>query len=171
MRMESEWSVLHTEREREGGKKEQDLVHEKKIWWKEDKGPKTNKNGKKVREVGEEGAFVTGRGGWLRGWVFIRERAREGRNGVSCSRLLHSYSFFLHISDKQWAFRIVLCEKMKKKKSIMKWSQGYRALTEWQIKDYRVQTCPNTTLFHKEKKNPTTTRFYSYYGLCHLIAS
>lgn len=35
---------------------------------------------------------------------------------VSCSRLLHSYSFFLHISDKQWAFRIVLCEKMKETK-------------------------------------------------------
>lgn len=68
------------------------------------------KNGKKVGEVGERNHFYGG-GGVDR---FIQERARERRNAVSCSSLLHSYSFFLHISDKQWAFRIVLCEKMKK---------------------------------------------------------
>lgn len=41
----------------------------------------------------------------------------EGRSGFSVLVLVHSYCFFLHISDKHWAFRIVLCEKMKKNKS------------------------------------------------------
>lgn len=41
----------------------------------------------------------------------------KGRCGFSVLGLVHSYCFFLHISDKHWAFRIVLCEKMKKNKS------------------------------------------------------
>ena len=68
--------------------------------------------GGKGGEIGEEGTTVTGTGGRVLVWKSIR----EGRtSGVFCSRLVHSYSFVLHISDKHWAFRIVLCEKMKKR--------------------------------------------------------
>lgn len=49
--------------------------------------------------------------------VFVWECIFEGRSGFSVLVLVHSYCFFLHISDKHWAFRIVICEKMKKNKS------------------------------------------------------
>lgn len=35
--------------------------------------------------------------------------------------LIHSYCFFLHISDKRGAFRTVLCEKRSKKKEERKY--------------------------------------------------
>lgn len=44
--------------------------------------------------------------------------------------LVHSYCFFLHISDKRRAFRTVLCEKIskKKKKKIISYDYSYVSL-------------------------------------------